>query len=183
VEPPHAGAAGDRRPLQVEVRARTQAIREGVEAAVRDLGGVEIIDPATQEPEVVVYAASSPRELIALLGPHFTPHERAVLLDLEASIAPRVAALHGFLGYLRPQCPAEQRRDCLEAVADGDPDAPRPFGRELRRAREEGALTAECKRILDLLARGRTHEQIQRELPISASTLKRRIQHLREACI
>jgi DNA-binding CsgD family transcriptional regulator len=177
-EPPFAGAAGDSRRLRAEVRARTREIGESVEAALRALGGVEIIDPAREQSQVVVYAASSPSELIALLGPDFTPHPRAALL---ASIEPRVAALLGFLGYLRPECTAERHCYCLQAAADGDPCAPEPFDREFHRGREHGALTVECKRVLNLLARGRTHEQIQRELPIGASTLKRRVQHLRKA--
>jgi DNA-binding NarL/FixJ family response regulator len=147
---------------------------------LRALGGIEISDPSAEAPDVVIDAAHSPSEFVALLGADFEPHPRSLVLDLAGLIDSKVAALLGVLGYVRADCLPDHLRYGLREVAQGYPYAQEPFGGVFYHTRQNTLLTIEQKRILSLEAQGRTREQIEAALDIPSGTLSHRITELRK---
>jgi DNA-binding NarL/FixJ family response regulator len=167
--------------VRVEVRALGPETRAQGEQLLREVGGVEACDPRRHEPEVVVvvYAVHSPQELIALLGAGFVPAPHSVVLDLEGTLDPKVAAWLGLLGYLRRGCPPDLLRHGLEDVREGYPYGQPGFGGRFHLTREKGLLTTEEKRTLSLAARSYSREQIGEALHLEDGTLGRQITALR----
>lgn len=178
--PPAEAGAEPEPPVQVEVRALRPETREQAEPILRGVGGVEVGDPRRREARVVLYAVHAPRELVALLRPSFEPHPRSLVLDLEGAIDLKVAALRGLLGYLRRGCTPEQYRRGVAQVADGYTYAPESLGAPFYQAWESPRLTGEMRQMLDLIACGRTHEQICEALGVSTGALRRRLDEIRK---
>jgi DNA-binding NarL/FixJ family response regulator len=167
-------------PLRVSIVCRTTESRKAVEAMLRALHGSAAPDPPEDEPDVTLYAARSPQELIALLGPEFEPRPHSLVLDLEGAIGPQVVALLGAPGYVRRNCPREHLQHCLREIARGHPYAQEPFDGLFHHTREGGPLTTEQKKILSLAAQGHSRERIGERLSIEPGTLRHRITTLRQ---
>lgn len=172
-------AAGSEEPLRIVILAQAPVSRQAAESILLALEGVETDEPPTADPAVTIYAAHSPQEVIALLGPGLEPQAHSLLLDLEGAIEPEHAALLGFLADVRYDCPAAQLRQALADVRRGYPSGQAELGGRFHLARENGRLTLEEKRILNMAARSLSREQISQELAIEAGTLRRRITALR----
>jgi DNA-binding CsgD family transcriptional regulator len=187
--PPEPGA-----PLRVGVLSRVPEQEQRVEALLRRMDGVEVVDPETGRPHVRVLAVSSPEEAVALVDivdvewearrpveriPE--PHPRTVLLVVAGRLGPEDAGLYGCLGFLTMtmEVPQERQLACLRSVAAGAHDAPDPYGTLFHNSLWRGSLTPLGRQILHRAAQGATHEQMIAELHLGKQTLDRHVHDLR----
>jgi DNA-binding NarL/FixJ family response regulator len=162
--------------LRVGIQAATTAVRNKVVAILAETGGTEVCAPEAPAVQVILYAAQSPQEQVALLEPTLLPPPRALFFDLNGAISAETAALLGFLGYLPAAVLPQQLLGGLHEVASGLPYAPEPRAGRFHQARAAGPLTAEDRELLRLAGRGYTQEQMATVLHLTRPTLQRRVQ-------
>jgi DNA-binding NarL/FixJ family response regulator len=177
-----ASALPPSRVIQVAVLCASALLREGLEEVIRAAPDLSVWEPGARgRPDAILWAAESGAGLQVLRETAFPDAgRRAVLLDTAGRLGPRVAALHGFLGYLPPEVDADRLHLCLRRVATGQPDAPEPYLVSLVRTLAAPPLEEPDRQILRLLALGRSQRQMEEALGISERTLQRRITALQE---
>lgn len=146
---------------------------------VRALRDVELVDPLTVQPDVLLVVAGSAWGLVRQLESFPRTLPATVVVDLALAIGPRVAALHDLPGYITPSLPSDRLLECLRRAARGLPYAQAPFDEEFEYGRSRGALTENEARLLKLANRGLTDAATARELGWSTSKLWRCEQELR----
>jgi DNA-binding CsgD family transcriptional regulator len=166
--------------LRVGVLSRDSEQRAMLQTKLRRLESLQLCDPHTDQPHVLLCAAYSASETVALLASLPERHPRAVLLDRAIMIGPRIAALHGFLGYLAGEPSLQQYMVCFRKVAYNLPDASSPYDLNFLRYVQSGALDEEERSILQLSVYDYPQEQQAQQLHLSVSTLKRRLAQLKE---
>jgi hypothetical protein len=164
----------------VAVLCAADIVRADLEQIIRASVELSVWSPdSARPPKVVLCAAGSGTALRSMLrSPLLDPWPSAVLYDLCGGLGPLSAGLHRFRGYAPPDVTSGRLLRGLSRVAGGEIDAPRSHLATLHRVLEEPPLDDEEKKILQLLAWGRSHDQIITALRLKKRTFEDHLQQL-----
>jgi DNA-binding NarL/FixJ family response regulator len=167
---------------RVLLLSQARILRDHLDARICASGTLQCAPLAsTDAADVVLCAAGSGFDLRAFsaeISAALVP--RTVLYDLSGGLGPICAGIHGFRGYLPPDISEERLLRCIERVAMGQTDAPRPHLDALVRTHVSPPLDVREREILSLLALGWTHRAIEQKLGLKERTLDEHIARLKE---